>query len=159
MLSLETFIIFSLFAVKVSGASKQKSSCRTSSSSTALTGNDFFMHLITISAAAFDFSYFPPTFETFLFFLRTGILIRLNLEFTYACSTFNVNPFSFFVAEYNLSSVLYKVSFSSLITSELSSISKVMFYFCNNSSHSDGMLDRELLRLAISVANFAFSVW
>ena len=42
-LSLETFIIFSLFVVKVSGASKQKSSCRTSSSFTALTGNDFFV--------------------------------------------------------------------------------------------------------------------
>ena len=51
-LSLESFIIFSLFVVKVSGASKQKSSCRTSSSSTSLTGNNFLM---SISAAVFDF--------------------------------------------------------------------------------------------------------
>ena len=63
------------------------------------------MSLMTISSAAFDFSYFSPTLETFLFFLWKGIiLIRLNLEFIFACSTFNANPFCFFVTEYSLSS-------------------------------------------------------
>ena len=150
-LSLETFVIFSLFVVKVSGASKQKSSCRTSSSSTILTGNDFFV---------FD-DYICCSFQFVIFFIysrdiSTGILIRLNLEFTFAYSAFNVDPFSFFVVEYSRSSVLCKFSFSSLKISELSYISKVMFFiFCIN---DEIVVNRDLLRLAISVANLAFSV-
>ena len=119
----------------------------------------FFMFLMAISAAAFHYSYFSPTLATFLFFLRTGILIILNLEFTFASLIINVNPFSFFVAEYSRSRVPCKVSFSSLNTSELSSVSKVMFFiFCNISRHFDRILDHDLLRLANLVVNFTFSV-
>ena len=57
LLSLETFIFFSVYISKVSGASKQKSFCRTSSFSTVLTGNDFFI-----------FFYFYWSYRFFIFF-------------------------------------------------------------------------------------------
>ena len=135
LLSLETFFFFSLLFVKVSESSSQKLSWRTSSFSTVLTGaKEFF--------CIFD-DYICCSFRFFIILNDTR-----NLSFLFMKGNFNKIRLShtrhlillFFL--FFLYSMPCRVSFKSLNTSKLFSISKVMFSIVsNNSWHSDGILD------------------